>query len=153
MCKVCPRLTPFTGLLRYAKQYRCHRLPVSVSGRCFLTPRSYVWPPSLQRNYPPSSVLVGHPTPRASSAFLPLRLFRYTPLARRNAGSPGLPCNHFIKHAMVSTPGAASTFLPITSMLVLTSCLCTQSSFPSSHLRGSIPSALRLTACLLAVLS
>jgi len=89
---------------------------------------------------------------RASFAFLPLRLFRHTPLAGRNAGPPGLPCNQIVRHAMVTDPEEANIFLPVSSMLVLTYGSTTPSSFPTSHLRGSIPSNLRLTARLLAVL-
>jgi len=53
---------------------------------------------------------------------------------------------------MVSDPEEASIFLPVSLMFVLTSGATTPSSFPTSHLRGSFPSTLRLTACLLAVL-
>ena len=111
-----------------------------------------MWLPFLQRRYPPSSVLRSHPTPHASFAFLPLRLFRHTPLAGRNVGPPGLPHIHNVRHAMVSDPEEANTSLPLTVMFVLTSASTTASSFPTSHLRGSFPSALRLTAYLLAIL-
>ena len=63
-----------------------------------------------------------------------------------------MPCNHNVKHAMVSDPEEASISLPVSSMLVLTSGSTTPSSFPSRHLRGSIPSTFWLTAYLLAVL-
>jgi len=138
--------------IRYAVQFRCHRFPASVNGRCFLTPLYHVWSPSLRRHYPPSSVLLNHPTPCAIFAFLPLQLSGILPFQEESTGSPGLPCNHNVKHAMVSDPGEASIFLPIAKMPVLTSTSITVSSFPSRRLRGSIPSTLRLTAYLLAVL-
>ena len=113
----------------------------------------HVWPPSLQRHYPPSPVLLGHPTPCATFAFLPLRLSGILPLREEGTGSPGLPHNHNVGHAMVSDPEEADITLPIAIISVLTSAPPTASSFPSRHLRGSFPSTLRLTACLLAVLS
>jgi hypothetical protein len=64
----------------------------------------------------------------------------------------GLPHNQIVRHAMVSDPEEASISLPISLILMLTSGPTTPSSFPTSHLRGSFPSTLRLTACLLAVL-
>jgi len=53
---------------------------------------------------------------------------------------------------MVSDPEEAGITLPFAAMPVLTSTTYTVSSFPSRQLRGSIPSTLRLTAYLLAVL-
>jgi len=133
-------------------QFRCHRLSASVCGRCFLTSRYHVWFPSLQRHCPPSPVLLNHPTPCTLSAFLPLQLSGILPLQEENTGSPGLPCNHNVKHAMVSNPEEVSIALPFTVMPMLTSTLLRMSSFSPRHLRGSIPSTFRLTACLLAVL-
>ena len=133
-------------------QFRCHRLSTSVCGQWFLTPRYHVWFPSLQRHCPPSPVLLNHPTPCTLSAFLPLQLSGILPLQEENTGSPGLPCNHNVKHAMVSNPEEVSIALPFTVMPMLTSTLLRMSSFSPRHLRGSIPSTFRLTACLLAVL-
>jgi hypothetical protein len=100
----------------------------------------------------PPAALRGHPTPCTSSAFLPLRLSGILPCRGESAGPPGLPCNPKVKHAMVSDPGEADTPLPLTGMPIATSAPSTASPFPSRRLRGSIPSTLRLTACLLAVL-
>ena len=136
-------------------QFRCHRLSATVNGRCCLAPRYHVWPPSLRRHYPPSSVLLNHPTPYTIFAFLPLQLSGILPdfpSLEGGVGPPGLPCNHCVRHAMVSDPGEASIFLPFASMLVLTSTSLTVLSFSSRRLRGSFPSTLRLTAYLLAVL-
>ena len=96
--------------------------------------------------------LLSHPTPCAIFAFLPLQLSGILPLQEEGAGSPGLPYNHNVRHAMVSDPGEASIFLPFTKMPVLTSTSIKVLSFPLRRLRGSIPSTFRLTACLLAVL-
>jgi len=74
------------------------------------------------------------------------------PLREEGAGSPGVPCNQFVRHAMVTDPEEANITLPLTIMSVLTSTSQIVLSFPARHLRGSIPSTLRLTACLLAVL-
>jgi hypothetical protein len=73
-------------------------------------------------------------------------------LFERNTGPPGLPCNHNVKHAMVSDPEEAGIALPFAAIPVLTSTILKVSSFPTRQLRGSIPSTLRLTAYLLAVL-
>jgi len=43
---------------------------------------------------------------------------------------------------MVSDPGEVDTSLPLTGVPILTSTTLTVSSFPTRHLRGSIPSAL-----------
>src|SRR3990172_7072346 len=86
---------------------------------------------------------------------LPSSLFScpaYSLCCERNTGPPGLPCNHNVKHAMVSDPEEAGITLPFAAMPVLTSTPNTVSSFPTRQLRGSIPSTLRLTAYLLAVL-
>jgi hypothetical protein len=86
---------------------------------------------------------------------LPSSLFScpaYSLCCERNTGPPGLPCNHNVKHAMVSDPEEAGITLPLAAMPVLTSTSITASSFPTRQLRGSIPSTLRLTAYLLAVL-
>ena len=86
---------------------------------------------------------------------LPSSLFScsaYSRLLERSTGPPGLPCNPDVKHAMVSDPGDAVINLTLALMPVLTSTSSTVSSFPSRHLRGSIPSPFRITACLLAVL-
>ena len=53
---------------------------------------------------------------------------------------------------MVSDPEEADIPLPLAAMPVLTSTTITVSSFPTRQLRGSIPSPLRITAYLLAVL-
>ena len=83
----------------------------------------------------------------------PSSVVRHTPPYRKEgAGSPGLPHNHNVRHAMVSDPEEANISLPIALMFVLTSAPTKASSFPTSHLRGSFSSTLRLTACLLAVL-
>ena len=83
----------------------------------------------------------------------PSSVVRHTLSASREAqGLPGCRVITTVKHAMVSDPGEASIFLPVTIMPVLTSTSITVSSFPSRHLRGSIPSTFRLTAYLLAVL-
>ena len=85
--------------------------------------------------------------------FSPSSVVQHTPLCRKEgAGSPGLPHNHNVRHAMVSDPEEANIFLPIALMFVLTSAPTKASSFPTSHLRGSFSSTFRLTACLLAVL-
>ena len=65
-----------------------------------------------------------------------------------------VPCNHNIKHAMVSDPEEAGISLPFAAMSVLTSTslTVTVSSFPARQLRSSIPSTFLLTAYLLAVL-
>ena len=139
-------------LLCYAVQFRSHRFSASESGQCFLTPRYHVWPPSLQRHYPPSSVLRSHPTPCASFAFLPLQLSGILPLQEENSGPPGLPHNHNVRHAKVSDPEEASISLPLAAMPMLTSTILTVSSLSTRHLRGSIPSTFRLTAYRLAVL-
>src|SRR3989304_7012084 len=76
----------------------------------------------------------------------------YSLCSERNTGSPGLPCNHIVKHAVVSDPGEAGITLPLTVISVLTSPSCTVSSFPTRPLRGSIPSSFCLTSFLLAVL-
>jgi hypothetical protein len=86
---------------------------------------------------------------------LPSSLFScpaYSRYSERDAGPPGLPCNHSVKHAMVLRPRGSGHSLPLAEMPVLTSTPNTVSSFPTRQLRGSIPSTLRLTACLLAVL-
>lgn len=82
----------------------------------------------------------------------PFACVRLPPFQEEGAGSPGLPCNHIVKHAMVSDPGEASIALPFAVMLMLTSTTLKVSSFSSRHLRGSIPSTFQLTACLFAVL-
>ena len=76
----------------------------------------------------------------------------YSPCREEGAGSPGLPHNHYVRHAMVSDPEEADITLPLTEISVLTSASQTAWPFPPRHLRGSIPSAFRFTACLLAVL-
>jgi len=53
---------------------------------------------------------------------------------------------------MVSDPGEANISLPLAVMSMLTSAILTALSFSPRHFRGSIPSAFRLTAYLLAVL-
>src|SRR3990172_7711920 len=86
---------------------------------------------------------------------LPSSLFScpaYSLCCKRDTGPPGLPCNHNVKHAMVSDPEEAGFTLPFAVMPMLTSTSITVSSFPPRQLRGSIPSTLRLTAYLLAVL-
>ena len=86
---------------------------------------------------------------------LPSSLFScpaYSQNFKRDTGPPGLPCNHHVKHAMVSDPGEAAITLPLAVMPVLTSISLTMSSFPSRQFRGSIPSAFRFTAYLLAIL-
>ena len=92
---------------------------------------------------------------RLPAPHLPSSLFScpaYSLYFERNAGPPGLPCNHNVKHAMVSDPGEAVITLPITVIPVLTSTIPKVSSFPTRQLRGSFPSAFRFTAYLLAVL-
>ncbi len=138
------------SILPYAAQFSCHRFPASVNGRCFLTPRYHVWPPSLQRHYPPSPVLLGHPTPCAPFAFLPLRLSGILPLREENAGPPGLPCNHYVRHAMVSDPEEANISLPVSLMLVLTSVISNCVVLPIASLTGLFPfnlAAYGLSAC------
>jgi hypothetical protein len=92
---------------------------------------------------------------RLPAPHLPSSLFScpaYSLYSERNTGPPGLPCNHNVKHAMVSDPEEADIILPLAVMPVLTSTVKRVSSFPLRQLRGSIPSTFRLTACLLAVL-
>ena|GEM_PF-3772622 len=123
-------------------------------------PRFWIWPPSSgsQRDFNPPDLsavqrtLLGYPTPCSLFAFLPLRLSGILSLLRERHRPPGLPCNHNIKHAMVSDPEEAGISLPFAEMSVLTSTSLTVSSFPARQLRGSIPSTFRLTAYLLAVL-
>ena len=76
----------------------------------------------------------------------------YSRYSERDAGPPGLPCNHSVKHAMVSDPEEAGIALPLAAMPVLTSTPNTVSSFLLRQFRGSIPSPFRITAYLLAVL-
>ena len=141
-----------TGLLRYAKQFRFHRFSASVNGRCFLTPRYHVWPPSLQRHYPPSPVLRGHPTPCASFAFLPLRLSGILPFREETQGLPGCRVIRLSDMPWSQTPGKRSVLAISGRIRVdfrhLEKCRPSR----SRHLRGSFPSTFRLTACLLAVL-
>ena len=73
----------------------------------------------------------------------------YSLCFERSTGPPGLPCIHYVKHAMVSDPGEAGITLPLTVMPVLTSTFITVLSFPTRQFHGSIPSTLRLTAYLL----
>ena len=73
-------------------------------------------------------------------------------LFKRDIGSPGLPCNHNVRHAMVSDPGEAGNTLPLSVFPVLTSAILRASSFSMRQFRGSIPSTFWLTAYLLAVL-
>jgi len=97
----------------------------------------------------------GHIYPKEERPHLPFSLFScpaYSLYFERNTGPPGLPCNHNVRHAMVSDPEEAGITLPISVISVLTSTSCTVSSFPTRQLRGSIPSSFRLTAYLLAVL-
>lgn len=82
----------------------------------------------------------------------PSSVVRHTPLSGRGAGPPGLPRNHNVRHAMVSDPGEADISLPLLAMPVLASTIGTVSPLPLRHFRGSFPSTIRLTACLLAVL-
>ena len=92
---------------------------------------------------------------RLPAPHLPFSFFScpaYSLYSERDTGPPGLPCNHNVRHAMVSDPGEAGFTLPLAVMPVLTSTSITVSSFPSRQLRGSIPSTFRLTAYLLAVL-
>src|SRR3990172_5650849 len=92
---------------------------------------------------------------RLPVSHLPSSLFScpaYSLCYERDTGPPGLPCNHNVKHAMVSDPEEAGITLPLAAIPVLTSTSLTVSSFPTRQLRGSIPSSFRLTACLLAVL-
>ena len=107
--------------------------------------------------FPPAAlpVFIGTTEPSDSPRFIclsPSSVVRHTPLAGRSVGSPGLPCNHNVRHAMVSDPGEVRISLPIAAMHMLTSTVYRVSSFPTRRLRGSIPSTLRLTAYLLAVL-
>jgi len=67
-------------------------------------------------------------------------------------GSPGLPRLRRVQHAMLSDPGKAGSGSPVSRPPVLISAIATTSSFPNWWFRGSITSALRLTACRLAVL-
>jgi len=85
---------------------------------------------------------------------LPFSLFGWPAysLSERSVGSPGLPHDHNVRHAMVTDPEEANVPLPLSDAFVLTSTYTRVSSFPIIHFRGSIPSTLRLTACLLAVL-
>jgi hypothetical protein len=61
----------------------------------------------------------------------------YSLFFERNAGPPGLPCNHNARHAMVSDHEEATITLPLTVFIVLTSTIKKVSSFPTRHLRGS----------------
>ena len=86
---------------------------------------------------------------------LPFSLFScpaYSLYSERDTGSPGLPCNHNVRHAMVSDPGEVCGALPLAASHMLTSTVLTVLSFPTKTLRGSFPSSFRLTAYLLAVL-
>lgn len=111
-----------------------------------------MWFPFLLRHYPLSLVLRNHPTPCTSFAVLPLRLAGILSIAKEGAGSPRLPRNRDVKHATVSDPGEADDYLPGALPSVLASAITKASPSPYTNLRGSIPSTLRLAACLLAVL-
>ena len=51
-------------------------------------------------------------------------------LCERDAGSPGLPCNHDVRHAIVSDPGEADISSPLPAISILTSTRNKVSSFP-----------------------
>ena len=82
----------------------------------------------------------------------PSSVVRHTLCSRESTGPPGLPCNHNVRHAMVSDPGEAGITLPLAVFPVLTSTILRASSFPMRQFRGSVPSTFWLTAYLLAVL-
>src|SRR3972149_6383310 len=69
---------------------------------------------------------------------LPSSLFScpaYSLCCKRDTGPPGLPCNHNVKHAMVSDPEEAGFTLPFAVMPMLTSTSITVSPFPP-HRQG-----------------
>ena len=84
--------------------------------------------------------------------FLYYRLSGILTSLQEDTGSPGLPHILNVQHAMVSDPGEARCGLPLTPQLMVTSVILNTSSLPTKAFRGSIPSALRFTACWLAVL-
>jgi len=61
-----------SGFLCYALQFRFHAFFMSGHDACLLTTPLHLWRPSLQRHYPPSSVLRRHPTPDDASTRLAL---------------------------------------------------------------------------------
>lgn len=108
-------------------------------------------------SFPPAALPAFTGTTRLSDSLRliclpPSSAVRHTLCFERGAGPPGLPCNHNVKHAMVSDPEEADITLPLAAMTVLTSTSITVSSFPTRQLRGSIPSTFRLMAYLLAIL-
>lgn len=110
-----------------------------------------MWPPSLRRHYPPSQVLLDHPTPRTPSAFLPLRLYGILPNGSRRGASrvAALPLCQTC-HGL--RPRGSGHLLAIIVDVRGDFHFCNSVVPPKFHFRGSIPSALRLTACLLAAL-
>ncbi len=131
-------LTPVPRL-RGRQVYQCTALPYVVS-------------------FPPVALptFIGTTKPSDSLILiLPFSLFgwrAYSFLRKADSGSPRLPHNHYVKHATVSDPGEDDGYLPITLPSFSASAFATASPFPFRALRGSIPSTLRLAACLLAVL-
>ena len=59
------------------------------------------------------------PVPHLSSSLFSCPA--YSLCSERDTGPPGLPCNHNVRHAMVSDPEEAGITLPLTAVPVLTS--------------------------------
>jgi len=87
-------------------------------------------------SFPPAALPAFTGTTRLSDSLHPICLppssvVRHTLISERGAGSPRLPHNPSVKHAMVSDPGEADISLPLASMSVLASTFCTVLSFPT----------------------
>ena len=79
---------------------------------------------------------------RLPAHFLPSSLFGcygILPLREECAGSPGLPRNHIVKHAMVSDPEEVNIPLPLTVLSILTSDIFHCVVLPSASLTGLNP--------------
>ena len=137
----------------YAQQFRFHRFSASVFGRCFSTLLDHLSSPSLQRHYPPSLVLLDDPTPCRRFCLSPfVRLFGILSSMISGKQRQGLPgCRVVSMSRMPWSPTPRKRhILAFPAVLILTSVGMNTSSFLLRVLRGSIPSAFRLTACVLA---
>jgi hypothetical protein len=112
-----------------------------------------MWHPFLQQHYPPSSVLRCHPTPPASFAFLPLlSVVRHTHITARKQRASRVAVHSQCQTCHGLRPRGGKPFLAINVTVHVDFRNCDGVVPPSFFFRGSIPSTIRLTACLLAVL-